>query len=340
MKNRTMITGEWIEQKLKSGFNRDDLRLMLTSTDHEADLLYRAARKVRDEVFGRKAFIRAVVEFANSCRCSCLYCGMRLNNPDGIRFSLDHQELLAIAQQAYDNGIRTFFLQAAESESYGAIWLRDVIADIKALGMGVLLCVGVHQEDDLELWRKAGAYKFILKHETSDRELFEKMKPGFTLDGRIEWLKTLRRYDYHIGSGPLLGLPGQTIDSLVEDLFLLRDLQVEMSSVSVFLPAAGTPLENEPTGDPELGLRFIAAMRLFLKTTLIPATSTFERLLENGQYRCFEAGANVITVNMTPQKLRDEYTIYSDRFYVGLEHARNTIRKAGLQETTEGELLS
>ena len=334
------ITTEWISDRQLNGFERNDLKSILLSSPEEAELLFEAARKVRDNEFGRKAFIRSVVEFANSCRCSCLYCGMRLNNPDGVTFALDHSELLAIAKQAYDNGIRTFFLQAAESESYGAVWLRDVIADIKALGMGVLLCVGVHEEGDLDLWREAGAYKFILKHETADKKLFEEMKPGFTLEGRIEWLRVLRKHGYHIGSGPLLGLPGQTIDSLVEDLFLLRDLEVEMSSVSVFVPAAGTPLENEPSGDPELGLRFIAAMRLFLKNTLIPATSTFERLLKNGQYRCFQAGANVITVNMTPQKLRDDYTIYTDRFYVGLEHARSTIKKAGLIETTEGELLS
>lgn len=337
---KTEITRNWIEERLKSGFQREDLKSILVSGNDEAELIYEAARGIRDEIFGRKAFIRAVVEYANSCRCSCLYCGMRLNNPDGIRFSLDHDELLAIARQAYDNGIRTFFLQAAESESRSAEWLMRVIADIKALGMGVLLCVGVHRESDLDLWREAGAYKFILKHETADRELFEKMKPGFTLEGRVEWLRILRRHGYHIGSGPLLGLPGQTIDSLVDDLLLLKELEVDMSSVSVFLPAEGTPLENEPTGDPELGLRFIAAMRLFLRNTLIPATSTFERLLENGQYRCFQAGANVITVNMTPQKLRDDYTIYSDRFYVGLEHARKTISKAGLVETTEGELLS
>ena len=336
----TKITGNWIEEKQRSGFTADDLKLMLLSSDEEAELLYTAARKVRDQVFGRKAFIRAVVEFANSCRCSCLYCGMRLNNPDGYRFSLGHDELLEIAGRAYKNGIRTFFLQAAESESYGAEWLRDVISDISKLGMGVLLCVGVHQESDLDMWREAGAYKFILKHETSDTELFERMKPGFTLEGRIEWLRILRKHGFHIGSGPLLGLPGQTIDSLVNDLILLKELKTEMSSVSVFVPASGTPLENEPVGDPELGLRFIAAMRLFLRNTLIPATSTFERLMENGQYRCFQAGANVITVNMTPQKLRDDYTIYTNRFYVDLEHARKTIVKAGLTETTEGELLS
>lgn len=334
------INPGWIEEKLQNDFSREDLKAILESSPEEAEHLYAAARKVRDSVFGRKAFIRAVVEFANSCRCSCLYCGMRLENPHGERYSLDHQGLVAIARQAAENGIKTFFLQAAESETYGAIWLRDVIKDIHDLGMGVLLCVGIHSEEDLDLWREAGAGKFILKHETADRELFAKMKPGFTLEDRVNWLKTIRNHGYHIGSGPLLGLPGQTLDSLVEDLFLLKELQVEMSSVAVFLPARGTPLENAPTGDPELGLRFIAAMRLFLKNTLIPATSTFERLMKDGQYKCFQAGANVITVNMTPSRLRDDYTLYTDRFYVGLEHARKTIQRAGLTETTEQDLLS
>ena len=334
------ITPEWITERLKKEFSREDLKTILLSSPEEAEHLYSAAREIRDGIFGRKAFIRAVVEFANSCRCSCLYCGMRLNNPQGVRYSLDHDELLSIALKARENGIRTFFLQAAESETYGNLWLRNVIKDIHDLGMGVLLCVGVHGEEDLDLWREAGASKFILKHETADKELFERMKPGFTLEERVGWLKTMRKHGYHIGSGPLLGLPGQSIDSLVDDLILLKDLQVEMSSVAVFLPARGTPLEDAETGDPELGLRFIAAMRLFLKNTLIPATSTFERLLKDGQYRCFQAGANVITVNMTPNQLRDDYTLYSDRFYVGLEHARKTIQRAGLMETTEQDLLS
>jgi biotin synthase len=119
----------------------------------------------------------------------------------------------------------------------------------------------------------------------------------------------------------------------------MKELQVDMSSVSVFLPAEGTPLEDHPVGDVDLGLRFVAAMRLFLRDTLIPATSTFERLREDGQLRCFEAGANVITVNMTPPRLRDDYELYSERFYVGLSHARRTIERAGLEETTESELL-
>jgi biotin synthase len=330
----------WIDVRLNTGFSRDDLKAVLLSSGKEADILFGSARDVRREIFGDRAFIRAVIEFANTCRCHCLYCGMRVENVDAPRFTLDQDEIVAVARKARENGIRTFFLQAAESEEYNAGWLGDVISRISRMGMMVLLCVGVHNEKDLDIWYEAGARKFILKHETSDSRLFEEMKPGFTLAGRLEWLRILREHGYHIGSGPLLGLPGQTVDSLVDDLILMKELKVDMSSVSVFLPANGTPLQDHQVGDVDLGLRFIAAMRLYLKDTLIPATSTFERLREGGQLQCFDAGANVITVNMTPPRLRDDYELYSERFYVGLEHARRTIEKAALEETTESELIS
>ncbi len=334
------ITREWIAGRLGHGFEVDDLREILLCSDSEAEIVFEAARDVRRAHFGNRAFIRAVIEFANTCRCSCLYCGMRADNIEAVRFTLTPDEIVSTARKAHESGIRTFFLQAAESEEYDALWLESVIRRIHSLDMGVLLCVGIHSEKDLDLWFEAGARKFILKHETADPELFAEMKPGHTLDERLRWLRILRAHGYHIGSGPLLGLPGQTIDTLVSDLFLLRDLEVEMSSVSVFLPARGTPLEGHPVGDVDLGLRFIAAMRLFLGNTLIPATSTFEKLRDGGQLECFRAGANVITVNMTPQRLRDDYGLYSDRFYVGLSHARKTIGLAGMIETTEMDLLS
>ena len=333
------IDAGWIEKRLSEGFSRDDLKAILLSSDKEADLLYSAAREVRRELFGDRAFIRAVIEFANTCRCSCIYCGMRTENTETPRFTLDPDEIVSVAEIALENGIKTFFLQAAESEEYNAEWLGDVIGRISDMDMMVLLCVGIHSESDLDYWFEAGARKFILKHETSNKKLFEEMKPGFLLDDRLRWLRTLREHGYHIGSGPLLGLPGQTVDSLADDLILMKDLNVDMSSVSVFLPARGTPLENYPVGDVDLGLRFIAAMRLYLKNTLIPATSTFERLRKGGQLMCFNAGANVITVNMTPSRLRDDYELYSERFYVGLEHARKTIKLAGLRETTESDLM-
>ncbi len=296
------IDQRWIRDRLNDGFTKDDLKAILLSSDEESEILFKVAREIRRLHFGDRAFIRAVIEFANTCRCSCVYCGMRTENTEIPRFTLNPDEIVSVAETALENGIRTFFLQAAESEEYNAEWLGDVIRRISDMDMMVLLCVGIHRVDDLDYWFEAGARKFILKHETSDADLFAKMKPGFTLTDRIGWLRTLSEHNYHIGSGPLLGLPGQTVDSLVDDLILMKNLNVDMSSVSVFLPAKGTPLEDFPVGDVDLGLRFIAAMRLFLKNTLIPATSTFERLRKDGQLQCFDAGANVITVNMTPPR--------------------------------------
>lgn len=308
---------------------------ILTAPEKSLQAVFGEARRVRSMHSGNRAFLRAVMEFANNCRCNCHYCGMRRDNSSLERFRLQAEDILEAARMASKEGIGTFFLQSAETEEYDAGWLAGIIREISGMGMNVLLCVGVRDEADLDLWRDAGASKFILKHETSDEALFASMKPGLNLPERIGWLKTLKRHGYAIGSGPLLGLPGQTIDSLVDDLFLMRDLEVDMSSISVFLPAAGTPLSGAPPGDVDLGLRFIAAMRLFLRKTLIPATSTFERLRPGGQLACFDAGANVITVNMTPPSLRDDYELYSRRYFVSLEHARSVIARAGLVESTE-----
>lgn len=312
-----------------------DLKNILTASPLELPRIFEEARRVRSEHSGNKAYLRAVIEFANNCRCNCHYCGMRRDNLLLDRFRLEADTILDTAALAVREGIRTFFLQSAETEEYDAEWLAGIIREISGMGMNVLLCVGVRDEADLDLWREAGASKFILKHETSDENLFASIKPGLDLPSRIEWLRILKRHRYQIGSGPLLGLPGQTLESLIGDLVLMKELDVDMSSISVFVPAAGTPLSDHPTGDVDLGLRFIAAMRLYLKRTLIPATSTFERLRKGGQSQCFEAGANVITVNMTPPRLRDEYELYSKRYFVSLEHARSVIAGAGLTESSE-----
>ncbi len=333
-----MTFSDWLGGRIAGGFGREDLERVLECRGEEVGSLFEAARRVREEHFGDRAYLRAVIEFANNCRCNCLYCGMRRDNSAVERFRLEADEIVRAARLARGEGIGTFFLQSAETEEYDAGWLAGIIREVSALGMNVLLCVGVRSEDDLDLWREAGASKFILKHETSDPELFGRMKPGLSLEDRIRWLRTLKRHGYDIGSGPLLGLPGQTTASLATDLLLLKELDVDMSSISVFLPARGTPLSDAPPGDVDLGLRFIAAMRLYLGRTLIPATSTFERLRRGGQLQCFEAGANVITVNMTPPALRDDYQLYTERYYVSLGHARSVIRAAGLVETTEAPL--
>jgi len=178
----------------------------------------------------------------------------------------------------------------------------------------------------------AGATKFILKFEASNPILFSKMKPGVTLQNRLRHLRWLRQGGFKIGSGFIVGLPGQTIEDMAKDILLLPELKVDMASASPFIPNDQSPLGSHMSGDLNLTLNAIAVMRMVVPTALIPSVSALERLKTNGQVMGFKAGANVITVNMTPPRYRDRYLLYdSARHVVSRDFAVRTIEKAGLQ---------
>ncbi len=310
---------------------------ILGSSGEGAERYFARAREARRAVFGDKVYLRAVVEFANDCANDCLYCGMRRSNASLPRFQLSDDEIWAAAEQAKAMGIRTFFLQSAEDASFPTSRLVALVRRIAGeLGSGVILCVGAKDREEFAALYEAGARKFIIKHETADAALFARMKPDLSLPVRLGYIKTAREVGFAVGSGTIVGLPGQTLDSLADDILLLARLGVDMASCSVFLPHAATPLADAPLGDAYLGARVIAAMRLALPRALIPATSTFEKALPGeGQFLALMAGANVVTVNLTPEDRKGEYQLYTDRYFVRLEHARAVVARAGLAVAEE-----
>jgi biotin synthase len=310
---------------------------ILTSEGGAAESYFARAREVRRERFGDKVFLRAVVEFANDCRNDCLYCGMRRSNEAVERFQLADDEVLSLAREARDAGIPTFFLQSAEDASFPTPRLAAIVQRVTGeLKMGVILCVGAKTREEFAALYAAGARKFIIKHETADEALFSRLKPGQRLEQRLALIHAARAAGFAVGSGTIVGLPGQTLDSLADDVLLLKKLDVAMASVSIFMPHAATPLAAAPRGDARLGARVVAAMRLVLPNALIPATSTFERALPGeGQLLALNAGANVITINMTPESRKNDYQLYSERYYVRLNHARDVIARAGLALAAE-----
>lgn len=319
----------------------DDLRrstlALLGADDAAAEAYFARARALRRERFGDKVFLRAVAEFANACANDCLYCGMRRSNGELVRFQLDEGELFGLAVRCRDMGIRTFFLQSAEDAGFPVARLAALVARItRELGLGVILCVGAKSREDFAALYAAGARKYIIKHETADAELFARMKCGQRLADRLAMLALAREAGFAVGSGAIVGLPGQTVESLAEDVVLLRRLGVAMASASIFMPHAGTPLATAPSGDARLGARFVAALRLALPDALIPATSTFEKAFPGeGQYLALQAGANVVTVNLTPEDRKSDFQLYTDRYFVRLEHARAVVARAGLVVATE-----
>ncbi len=324
-----------ISAKARSGkeLSLDEIKCLLQATGSEQTQLFDAAAAIRDQHFGRRAFVRAVVEFSNFCTCNCLYCGMRRENKSLERYRLVWEDIQQQAREAKELGIGTLFLQSGEDFEYP---LDDLCAAIRWAtsenGQTVILCIGRRERQEYERLLAAGATKFILKYETSNPVLFASMKPGVTLQNRLKHLEWLRDVGFEIGSGFIVGLPGQTIEDMARDVLLLRELKVNMASASPFIPNDQSPLGSHMPGDTNLTLNAIAAIRIVAPTAYIPSVSALEKLEPDGQVRGFKAGANVITINMTPPGYRDKYVLYnSARHVVSYESAMRAIERAGLQ---------
>jgi len=311
----------------------DEIKCLLLATGSEQTQLFDTASAIRDEHFGKKVLVRAVVEFSNFCHGNCLYCGMRHENNSLQRYRLSFDEIRQQATEARQLGIGTLFLQSGEDFEYP---LDDLCGAIRWVtsenDQTVILCIGRRGRRDYERLLAAGATKFIMKYETSNPLLFARMKPGLTLQNRLKHLGWLREVGFKIGSGFIIGLPGQMIEDVARDVLLLRELTVDMASVSPFIPNDQSPLGSHMPGDLNLTLNAIAAMRIVAPGALIPTVSALQRLKPDGQELGFKAGANVITINMTPPGYRDRYILYdSARKLVTWNSAMRAMERAGLQ---------
>ena len=311
--------------------DRDAIFGLLKVQGAEQERLFEAARALRDRIFGPTAVVRGVVEITSACVKSCLYCPMRQEVGDK-RYFRRRDEILASASAIRDSGIGVAFFQGGEIGSTTALML-EVIPEVRALfddSVEILLSLGDKPLGDLQALKAAGADSYILKHETADPELHLAMRQS-TLADRLDVANNLLDLNYRLGLGTIVGLPRQTEESLVDDILLPGELGAHMTSASPFIPAAKTPLASADPGDVDLTLNVIALMRLANPRALIPTVSALERRHPGGQLRGFLAGANVITVNFTPEADQSRYPIYGhDRFIVGREHAFKTLADAGL----------
>ena len=259
--------------------------------------------------------LRGIIEFSNVCDRNCVYCGLRRENDALPRYTMRADEILRVAAEAERQGVRTIVLQSGESEAYRADWLAAVIARIKRkFDVAVTLCVGVKPPGCYRMCRQAGADRYLIKHETANLALYEKLHPDSRLRERLDALEHLRMLGYQIGVGNIIGLPGQTACDLADDILLTRDRDVDMAAFGPFVPHSKTPLANVPAGAIELSLRVVAVARLILGPVHIPATTAFDAVAPDGRERALRAGANVIMANLTPRRYRDFYQIYpSDR---------------------------
>lgn len=307
-------------------FTAADLQTLL-SLGEPAELrqLYEAAYAVKVRHAGRVVHLRGLCEISNICRRDCLYCGIRRSNAAPARYVMTDSEVLAAARWAWQAGLGSVALQSGERADPGFIdTIERILVGIRDLShgqLGVTLSLGEQDEQTYLRWREAGAHRYLLRLETSDPDLYAAVHPdGWALAGRLACLASLRRCGYQVGTGVLIGLPGQSAADLARDVLFMRDLDVDMVGMGPFIPCAGTPLADS-LGDftirraqqLELGLKMIACVRLAMPDINIVAATALQALAADGWQRGLRAGANILMPNLTDPRYGREYRLYDGK---------------------------
>lgn len=301
---------------------------LLTASDEDAVHLYAAADRVRDAQVGTDVHLRGLIEFSNICRKNCAYCGLRRMNTHVERYRLPTDEVIATANEAERLGYRSVVLQSGEDMWYTPERMCEIIHGIKTTtDLAITLSVGERDRDTYRVWREAGADRYLLRIETTDPHLFATLHPEDQLEERKACLYALRDLGYQLGSGVMVGLPGQTSEILAQDVMWLHELGAEMIGVGPFIPHPATPLKDTVGGTVEQTLRLVAVLRLVFPKAHLPATTAMGSLDPLGRERALQAGANVMMPNVTPTTMRPKYDIYPGKICLGddADHCRGCI---------------
>jgi len=287
------------------------LAALLACDDADAPKLYAAADRVRAGHVGNEVHLRGLLEFSNFCRMNCSYCGLRRGNSKAQRYRLDTEEIIATACEAERLGFPSLVMQSGEDAAFTGPVLAEIVRAIKEkTRLALTLSVGERDEADYRLWREAGADRYLLRIETTDPGLFRALHPDGDLEARKACLFTLKRLGYQLGSGVMVGLPGQTSRTLARDVLWLRALGAEMLGIGPFIPHPETPLAAAAGGTFEQALRLVAVLRLVFPDAHIPATTAMASLDPLGRERALQAGANVVMPAVTPTDRRPLYALY------------------------------
>ena len=327
--------------KLNSDLTKSEIIQLLALDDFTP--VYEAADRVRAENVGDVVHLRAIIEFSNICKRQCIYCGLNRDNEDLPRFRMSHEEIVATAREAVEAGYRTIVLQSGEDPRFTPEKLGEIIEDIKKIELlkaaltdigtneavhpAVTVSCGEMSEEDYAYLKSKGADRYLLKHETADPVIYSRLHPCGTLENRTNCLKTIHKLGYETGSGFMIGLPGQTLDTIAEDLLLLRDIPCQMAGIGPFISNPKTALAGEKNGDPELTRRAVALARLLLPKANLPVTTALSILSANEAQGTksksgtgctaenpFAFGANVVMKKVTPDQYKEAYEIYPADF--------------------------
>lgn len=317
---------ELVEKLYRTSDLTDGELKALIEADSEdvAELLRRRADEVRRLHYGKKVFLRGLIEVSSYCKNDCLYCGIRRSNRDADRYRLTREQIMLCAESGYELGFRTFVMQGGEDSFFTDDFMCGVIAELreKYPDCAITLSLGERSYDSYKRMKAAGADRYLLRHEAADGELYASLHPSeMSLAHRKQCLYDLRSLGYQVGAGFMVGAPRQTTDHLIADLRFLQELKPQMIGIGPFVPHHCTPFADEKGGTLALTLRLLGILRLMFPRVLLPATTALGTIAPNGRELGLQTGCNVVMPNLSPVDVRKKYELYDNKICTGEEAA-------------------
>jgi biotin synthase len=320
--------------------SREELLYLLDNIDSQTkDLLMEKAHKTRLKHFGNKVYIRGLVELTSYCKKDCLYCGLRRGNKNAERYRLTKEEVLECVRNGDRLGYKTLVLQGGEDAYFDDDKIVDIIKAIKDEfpENAITLSLGERSYESYKKMYDAGADRYLLRHESASKELYESIHPEEPFEVRRNCLKDLKEIGYQAGAGFMVGIPNQTNEDLVNDLRFVKEFEPAMCGIGPFIPHKDTPLKDYEHGSLEKTIICLAITRLLLPKVLLPATTALSSIDAGGREAGLKAGGNVIMPNLSPMSVRKKYSLYDNKAYILDEDAEyrklieEKINKAGFE---------
>ena len=323
-----------MNEEIKSTINKvkqsrnislEQLKLLLETNDNEGiRFMCEEAVKVCQKTYGNQVFIRGLIEFTNFCKNDCYYCGIRRSNSQADRYRLTKEQMLDCCASGYELGFRTFVLQGGEDGYFTDDKICDLVSAIKEKypDCAVTLSIGEKSKESYKRYFDAGADRYLLRHETADEAHYKKLHPEeMSLAHRKQCLWDLKEIGYQVGCGFMVGSPGQTVETLYEDLQFIRELQPHMVGIGPFISQKDTPFADKASGTMEQTLKLLAIIRLIQPHVLLPSTTALGTIHPKGRELGILSGANVVMPNLSPVNVREKYKLYDNKICTGDEAA-------------------
>jgi len=319
------VIKEYIDELFKfNDLSDDKLLYILENIDEDSqEYLIEKSHETRMRTYGNKVFMRGLIEFTNYCKKNCEYCGIQGKNKKADRYRLTYDQIMECAIIGDRLGYKTYVLQGGEDPYFTDDRMIEIIKGIKKMfpNNAITLSLGERSYDSYKKMFDAGADRYLLRHETASKELYEWLHPVEVFGDRIKCLYNLKEIGYQFGAGFMVGLPRQTKKDLVKDLRFVKEIEPHMCGIGPFIPQKETSLGGYTAGTLEDTVIMLELVRLLLPNVLLPATTALGSIDKMGREKGIKAGGNVVMPNLSPTNVREKYALYDGKICTGDEAA-------------------